>query len=145
MNFAWYDFVGFTGTLMILAAFAAQQMGKMRGDGAAYQLLNLFGAGCILVEGVLVEEDPDRVAEVFDRLKQELCFTHQRRQLGLDTGRGHQFLQAFQPGTALATERDGVGLPRGQTIDKGMAGQWGTRLVVVAGGHAVMFIDRHVL
>ncbi len=49
MNFAWYDFVGFTGTLMILAAFAAQQMGKMRGDGAAYQLLNLFGAACILV------------------------------------------------------------------------------------------------
>ncbi|WP_331713490.1 CBU_0592 family membrane protein [Noviluteimonas gilva] len=49
MNFAWYDFVGFTGTLMILAAFAAQQMGKMRGDGAVYQLLNLFGAGGILV------------------------------------------------------------------------------------------------
>ena len=49
MNFAWYDFVGFAGTLMILAAFAAQQMGKMRGDGAAYQLLNLFGAAGILV------------------------------------------------------------------------------------------------
>ncbi|MGO4550193.1 hypothetical protein AB4059_03710 [Lysobacter sp. 2RAF19] len=49
MNFAWYDVVGFAGTLMILAAFAAQQMGKMRGDGATYQLLNLFGALGILV------------------------------------------------------------------------------------------------
>ena len=49
MNFAWYDFVGFTGTLMILAAFAAQQIGKLRGDGATYQLLNLFGAAGILV------------------------------------------------------------------------------------------------
>ncbi|KGQ19791.1 Permease [Lysobacter dokdonensis DS-58] len=49
MTFAWYDVVGFAGTLMILGAFAAQQIGKMRGDGAAYQLLNLFGAAGILV------------------------------------------------------------------------------------------------
>lgn len=49
MNFAWYDVVGFTGTLMILAAFAALQSGKMRGDGAPYQWLNLFGAGGVLV------------------------------------------------------------------------------------------------
>ena len=49
MNFAWYDLVGFAGTLMILGAFAAQQIGKLRGDGATYQLLNLFGAAGILV------------------------------------------------------------------------------------------------
>ena len=49
MNFAWYDLVGFTGTLMILGAFAAQQMGRMRGDGAPYQLLNLFGAAGVLI------------------------------------------------------------------------------------------------
>jgi hypothetical protein len=49
VNFAWYDVVGFTGTLMILGAFAAQQMGKMRGDGTTYQLLNLFGAAGVLV------------------------------------------------------------------------------------------------
>ena len=49
MNFAWYDVVGFAGTLMILGAFAAQQIGKLRGDGATYQLLNLFGAAGILV------------------------------------------------------------------------------------------------
>lgn len=49
MNFAWYDVVGFIGTLMILGAFAALQAGKMRGDCAPYQLLNLFGAAGILV------------------------------------------------------------------------------------------------
>ncbi|UHQ18552.1 hypothetical protein LVB87_10065 [Lysobacter sp. KIS68-7] len=49
MTFAWYDVVGFTGTLMILGAFAGQQMGKLRGDGVPYQLLNLFGAAGVLV------------------------------------------------------------------------------------------------
>ena len=49
MDLAWYDIVGFTGTLMILAAFFLLQAGRMRGDGAAYQLLNLFGAVGILV------------------------------------------------------------------------------------------------
>ena len=49
MSFAWYDVVGFTGTLMILGAFAAQQMGRLRGDGVPYQLLNLFGAAGVLV------------------------------------------------------------------------------------------------
>ena len=57
-----------------------------------------------------------------DRLEQQLGLAHQRRQLGLDTGRGHQFLEALQPGAALATERDGVGLACVQTIDKGVAG-----------------------
>jgi hypothetical protein len=49
MNFAWYDVVGFTGTLMILAAFFLLQAGKMSGEGRPYQLLNLFGALGVLV------------------------------------------------------------------------------------------------
>jgi hypothetical protein len=49
MSFAWYDVVGFSGTLMILGAFAAQQMGKLRGDSPPYQLLNLFGAAGVLI------------------------------------------------------------------------------------------------
>ena len=79
-----------------------------------------------------------------DRLEQQLGFPDQRRQLGLDTGRGHQFLQGLQPGAALAAEGDGVGLACGQTIDKGVAGLRRSRFVVAAGGHPVMFIDRHV-
>jgi paired small multidrug resistance pump len=49
MSFAWYDLVGFAGTLMILGAFFLLQAGKMAGDGVAYQLLNLFGAAGVLV------------------------------------------------------------------------------------------------
>jgi len=49
MSFAWYDLVGVLGTLMILAAFFLLQAGRMAGDGAAYQLLNLFGAAAVLV------------------------------------------------------------------------------------------------
>jgi hypothetical protein len=49
MSFAWYDLLGFAGTLMILGAFFLLQAGKMAGDGVAYQLLNLFGAAGVLV------------------------------------------------------------------------------------------------
>ena len=49
LNFAWYDGVGLLGTGMILVAFALLQAGKLAGTGLAYQLLNLFGASCVLV------------------------------------------------------------------------------------------------
>ena len=49
MELAWYDLVGFIGTLMILGAFFLLQAGKMAGDSVAYQLLNLVGAAAILV------------------------------------------------------------------------------------------------
>ena len=73
--------------------------------------------------------EPDRTHHdqlAGDRLEQQLGFADQRRQLGLDTGRGHQFLQSLQPGAALAAEGDGVGLAGGQTIDKGVAGREAT-------------------
>jgi len=49
VTLAWYDIVGFVGTLMILGAFFLLQAGRMSGNGAAYQWLNLFGAAAILV------------------------------------------------------------------------------------------------
>lgn len=49
MNLAWYDWVGIAGTVMILAAFFLLQAGRQRGDSLPYQLLNLFGAGGVLV------------------------------------------------------------------------------------------------
>ena len=47
--FAWYDWVGIAGTLMVIAAFFALQAGRLAGDRLVYQLLNLFGAGGVLV------------------------------------------------------------------------------------------------
>ena len=49
MDLAWYDWIGLLGTLMVLAAFFLLQAGRLAGTGIAYQLLNLFGAGGVLV------------------------------------------------------------------------------------------------
>jgi len=49
MNLAWYDLVGLAGTLTILVAYFLLQAGRLQGNGLGYQLLNLFGAGGILV------------------------------------------------------------------------------------------------
>ena len=47
--FAWYDVVVIAGTLRVLAAFFLLQARRLAGDSIAYQLLNLFGAGGVLV------------------------------------------------------------------------------------------------
>ncbi len=49
LELAWYDWVGLLGTAMILAGFALLQAGRVSGTGLPYQLLNLFGAGGVLV------------------------------------------------------------------------------------------------
>jgi paired small multidrug resistance pump len=49
MNLQWYDWVGFAGTFMILAAFFLLQADRLQGRGLAYQLINLLGAGGVLV------------------------------------------------------------------------------------------------
>ena len=49
MNLQWYDWIGLLGTLMVLAAFFLLQAGRLSGTGITYQLLNLLGAGGVLV------------------------------------------------------------------------------------------------
>jgi hypothetical protein len=44
------------GALLILTAFAAQQLGRMRADTLTYLLLNLFGAGTLAVLAYLEEQ-----------------------------------------------------------------------------------------
>ena len=46
---AWYDWVGFAGTLMVLGAFFLLQAGRLAGTSIVYQLLNLLGAAGVLV------------------------------------------------------------------------------------------------
>lgn len=48
-EFAWYDVVGFAGTLMVLGAFFLLQAGRLSGTSIVYQSLNLVGAGGVLV------------------------------------------------------------------------------------------------
>jgi hypothetical protein len=49
MNLEWYDWTGIAGTLMVLGAFFLLQAGRVSGTALAYQLLNLLGAGGVLV------------------------------------------------------------------------------------------------
>ncbi len=49
LNLEWYDWVGIAGTLMVLGAFLLLQAGRLSGTSIVYQLLNLFGAGGVLV------------------------------------------------------------------------------------------------
>jgi len=49
LNLAWYDWVAIVGMLMTVAAFFLLQAGRLSGTGFIYQLLNLFGAGGVLV------------------------------------------------------------------------------------------------
>ncbi|MGN6513859.1 MAG: CBU_0592 family membrane protein [Lysobacteraceae bacterium] len=49
MTLAWYDLAGLLGSAMVLVAFFLLQAGRLSGTGLAYQLLNLFGAGGVLL------------------------------------------------------------------------------------------------
>lgn len=49
MNLQWYDWVGIAGTLMVLGAFFLLQAEQLSGTGVTYKLLNLFGAGGVLL------------------------------------------------------------------------------------------------
>ena len=49
MTLAWYDYVGFAGTLVVLAAFFLLQAGRMSGSSLRYQLLNAVGSAGVLV------------------------------------------------------------------------------------------------
>ena len=48
LDLKWFDFVGFAGVLLVLAAYGGQQMRKLSGDSVLYSLLNLVGAAGIL-------------------------------------------------------------------------------------------------
>jgi paired small multidrug resistance pump len=56
MNLQWYDFIGFAGTFVILAAYFGLQVRKLDGNGALYSVLNLLGAAGILVSVVYAEK-----------------------------------------------------------------------------------------
>ena len=49
MTYAWHDFVGNVGIVMILGAYAALQLGRMQVGHARYNILNAGGAAFILI------------------------------------------------------------------------------------------------
>ena len=49
IHMQWPDALGLLGVLLILLAYFLLQAGRVSGTGLVYQLLNLFGAGGVLV------------------------------------------------------------------------------------------------
>ena len=45
----WPDWVGYLGVLLILLAYLLLQLGKLRGNGLVYQLMNVFGATGVIL------------------------------------------------------------------------------------------------
>lgn len=56
LSLQWFDFVGFAGVLMVLLAYLALQTDRLDGHGFRYSLLNLVGAGAILVPVLYAEQ-----------------------------------------------------------------------------------------
>lgn len=50
----WHDLLGLLGTLLIVAAYALVQSGRMSADDRRWSAINLVGAGCLVVS-LLVE------------------------------------------------------------------------------------------
>jgi paired small multidrug resistance pump len=49
MTFFWHDWAGYIGVVLVLLAYLLLQIHKLRGNGLAYQLMNILGAlGVIL-------------------------------------------------------------------------------------------------
>lgn len=49
VEFVWHELVGLAGVVLVLLAYFGLQSGRMRGDGIAFQLVNILGAGGIAV------------------------------------------------------------------------------------------------
>lgn len=47
LEFAWHELVGLAGVALVLIAYFGLQSGRMRGDGIAFQVANILGAGAI--------------------------------------------------------------------------------------------------
>ena len=43
----WHELVGLAGVALVLLAYFGLQSGRMRGDGVAFQVANILGAGAI--------------------------------------------------------------------------------------------------
>ena len=49
MKYGFLDLIGNIGVVLLMIAYLMLQLNKLRSDGLAYSLLNLFGAGLIIL------------------------------------------------------------------------------------------------
>ena len=58
------DVLGWMGAIMLLAAYAAVSMRRMQGDSPIYQVLNLLGSACLIVNTVYYGAFPSAVVNI---------------------------------------------------------------------------------
>lgn len=58
------DILGWMGAIMLLAAYAAVSMRRMQGDSPIYQVLNLLGGACLIVNTVYYGAFPSAVVNI---------------------------------------------------------------------------------
>ena len=49
MNLSWFDFAGFAGVVLIVAAYLMLQLNRLPSTAPIYSLLNAVGAGLVMV------------------------------------------------------------------------------------------------
>ena len=49
VEFVWHELVGLAGVALVLLSYFGLQAGRLRGDGVAFQVANILGAGAIAV------------------------------------------------------------------------------------------------
>lgn len=48
MNLSWFDFAGFAGVVLIVAAYLMLQLNRLQSTAPLYSLLNAVGAGLVM-------------------------------------------------------------------------------------------------
>ncbi|HVT03703.1 MAG TPA: hypothetical protein VHL58_10060 [Thermoanaerobaculia bacterium] len=51
-----YQIISLIGAVLILAAFCANQAGKLANETVGYQLLNLLGGACLFITAVVTRQ-----------------------------------------------------------------------------------------
>ncbi len=58
------DIIGWTGAIVLLAAYASVSTRRMQGDAPAYQVMNLIGGVCLIVNTVYYGAYPSSMVNV---------------------------------------------------------------------------------
>ncbi len=58
------DIIGWIGAIVLLAAYASVSTRRMQGDSPAYQVMNLIGGACLIVNTVYYGAYPSSMVNI---------------------------------------------------------------------------------
>ena len=59
-----HEFIGWAGALLFIGAYLLLSIGKLRADKLPYQLLNILGGVCLVVNSVHTRDYPSVITNV---------------------------------------------------------------------------------